>query len=274
MANRFSDSVAGESHFVLLGGNRIHYVSLGQANRTIVFIHGWACNLGFWREQVSALREKARLILVDLPGHGESDKPRVDYTMDFFTDAVLAVLSDAEVDEAVFICHSMGAAVLSRLHGRAPEKIAGLIAVDGLLRRPSGTRRQMEEFLTPFGTGGYLDHAGKIINSFFPMPGTEEIRDRVKAEMLATPQHVMSSAMQTIFQPHNDWILREITVPFLVINASNSLWPAINGRDLRAFAPQSDFLAVDGTGHFLMLEKPKEFNAALAGMLAKFDLLR
>ena len=54
----------GESHFISVGANRIHYVTAGKGGRTIVFIHGWACNLGFWREQVSMLADKARLILL------------------------------------------------------------------------------------------------------------------------------------------------------------------------------------------------------------------
>ncbi len=75
-----------------------------------------------------------------LPGHGQSDKPQTNYTMDFFAEAVLAVLRDASVDKAIFIGHSMGAAVLCRVHHHAPEKFAGLVSVDGLLCRLAGTR--------------------------------------------------------------------------------------------------------------------------------------
>src|ERR1700689_2109779 len=106
----------GESHFVSRGADRIHYVTAGKGNRTIVFIHCWAGNLNLWREQVPTLADKARLILIDLPGHGQSDKPQTAYTMDFFAEAVLAVLGDAKVDKAVFIGHSMGGAVIARVH--------------------------------------------------------------------------------------------------------------------------------------------------------------
>src|SRR5271154_6917698 len=135
-ANVRSASVTdGESHFISHGANRIHYVPAGKGNRTIVFIHGWACNLGFWREQVTALADKARLILIDLPGHGQSDKPQTVYTMDFFAETVLSVLLAAKVDKAIFIGHSMGGAVIARVHHHAPEKVAALVSVDGLLCR-------------------------------------------------------------------------------------------------------------------------------------------
>ena len=76
--------------YVKVNGVRLHYVTAGKGSRTIVFIHGWACNLGFWREQISTLADKARLILIDLPGHGQSDKPQANYTMDFFVTCRIA----------------------------------------------------------------------------------------------------------------------------------------------------------------------------------------
>src|SRR6267154_4995846 len=64
-----------KSHFARFGTNRIHYVVAGKGKHDIVLVHCWSGNLGFWREQVPALSGKARLILLDLPGHGQSDKP-------------------------------------------------------------------------------------------------------------------------------------------------------------------------------------------------------
>src|SRR5436190_5552169 len=90
------DSIAGaKSHFAKFDGNKVHYATIGKGDKTLVFIHGWAGNLGFWREQAPALADKARLILVDLPGHGRSDKPQTEYTMEYFARGVLAVMQDA-----------------------------------------------------------------------------------------------------------------------------------------------------------------------------------
>src|SRR4051794_5942739 len=80
---------ATESHFAPFGTNRVHYLTAGKGREVMVFVHGWSCNASFWREQVPAFADKARLILVDLPGHGESDKPHAYYTMDFFASSVL-----------------------------------------------------------------------------------------------------------------------------------------------------------------------------------------
>ncbi len=270
----FASEADAQSHFVSVGANRVHYVIAGKGSRAIVFVHCWAGNLGFWREQVPVLADKARLILIDLPGHGRSDKPQTAYTLDLFARAVLAVLRDARVDKAIFIGHSMGAAALCRLHYQAPEKFAALVSVDGLLCRPPGTPAEARALVGPFGSPQYLDHAREFIGTFFPVPGTDGLRDRVMSEMLATPQHVMLGGMLGMLGPDQpDWILRKVDAPVIAINARSPWWENGYEHYVRSLSPQSDYVIMEGVGHFLMLEKPAEFNATLTAKLRKFDLI-
>ncbi|MBI4661830.1 MAG: alpha/beta hydrolase [Verrucomicrobia bacterium] len=264
----------GKAHSASLGTNKIHYLTTGKGRHTVVFIHGWACQSGFWREQVPALAGKARLILIDLPGHGQSDQPHAEYTMDFFARAVLAVMRDARANKATLVGHSMGTPIICRVYAQAPEKVAALVAVDGILRRPVVTSEQIEQFIGPYRTAGYREHASRFISSMFPNPDSEALRDRVLSEMLATPQHVMNGAMQGMFgagQPA--WDLPKVNVPVLVINAPNPMWTPDYEAYVRSLSPQTDYRVIGGAGHFLMLEKPAEFNAALADMLERFGLV-
>lgn len=264
----------GESHFISHGANRIHYVTAGQGSRAIVFVHCWAGNLGFWREQVASLADKARLILVDLPGHGRSDKPQTAYTMDFFAEAVLAVLRDVKVGKVVFIGHSMGGAVIARVHHHAPEKFAALVSVDGLLCRLSGTPEEGRALVGGFASPQYREHAQGFIRSLFPVPGTEALRDRVMPEMLVTPQHVMLGGMLAMLSPDQpDWILKKVNAPVVVINARSPWWNNGYENYVRSLSPQADYHTMDGVGHFLMLEQPAKFNATLTEKLRKFDLI-
>ena len=109
----------------------------------------------------------------------------------------------------------------------------------------------------------------------FPIPGTEGLRDRVLAETLATPQYVMSGAMDGMFgadQP--DWDLKQVSVPVLVINTSNPMWTDSYRDYVRSLSAQTDYRVVEGAGHWLMLEKPAEFNAALTDLLKEFKLIK
>jgi pimeloyl-ACP methyl ester carboxylesterase len=263
-----------KSHFAKFGTNKVHYVVQGKGKHAIVLVHCWSGNLGFWREQVPALADKARIILIDLPGHGQSDKPHTAYTMDFFAGAVLAVMRDAHVDKATLAGHSMGTPVICRVCKQAPERVAALVAVDGMLRRPKMTAEQAAQFTAGFRAPDFREKTRQFMGTMFPIPGTEALRDRVVSEMLETPQYVMVGAMDGMFgadQP--DWDLRHVNVPVLVINTTNPMWTDDYKEYVRSLSPQTDYHAIDGTGHWLMLEKPAEFNAALTDMLGKFGLI-
>jgi pimeloyl-ACP methyl ester carboxylesterase len=270
----FASAPDAQSHFISVGANCIHYVTAGNGGHTLVFVHGWACHVGFWREEIAALAGKARLILIDLPGHGQSDKPQTTYTMDFFAEAVLAVLQDAKVEKATLIGHSMGGAVIARVHHHAPEKVAALVSVDGLLCRLSGPPEEGQALVGGFASSHYREHAQGFISTFFPIPGTEALRGRVTSEMLATPQHVMLGGMLAMLAPDQpDWILQKVNAPVIVINAPTPWWNDAYENYVRSLSPQSDYCIMDGVGHFLMLEKPGEFNAMLVKKLQKFDLI-
>lgn len=269
-----SSTGGGESHFAVFGANKVHYLTAGKGRQTILFVHGWACNGSFWREQVPAFETKAKLILIDLPGHGQSDKPQTDYSMDFFARAVLAVLRDAQEDKAILVGHSMGTPIICRVYAQAPQKVVALVAVDGLLRRPKMTAEQVEGFIGPYQRPDYREHTTRFVKAMFPMPGTEALRDRVLAEMLATPQHVMYGAMQGMFAAGEPaWDLDNVRVPVLVVNARNVMWTTEYEAYARSLSSKTDYRTIDGTGHFLMLEKPAEFNRVLSGMLQEFDLV-
>src|SRR2546423_11254924 len=91
-------------------GARVHYESYGKGADAIVFIHGWTCDLTFWRGQ-APVYERHRSLLVDLPGHGQSDKPDVPYTQERFARGVEAVMRAAGIERAVVVGHSMGGPV-------------------------------------------------------------------------------------------------------------------------------------------------------------------
>src|SRR3954469_5010707 len=133
--------------FAKYGTNDIHYVVEGKGDKTIVLVHCWSGNLGFWDAQAPVLAKQARVVRLDLPGHGQSDKPEVAYTMDYFAGAVLAVMREAKVEKATLVGHSMGTPVICRVYKQAPEWVAALVAVDGVLRRPKMSSEQADLFL-------------------------------------------------------------------------------------------------------------------------------
>src|SRR5262245_37698543 len=122
LAVQSSQQIKPESKFAKLDTIRVHYQNYGSGKEALVFVHGWTCNLNFWKANIPAFVNQKRVIAIDLPGHGESDKPQTTYSMDLFARAVDAVLQDAQVERAVLLGHSMGTPVIRQFYRKYPEK--------------------------------------------------------------------------------------------------------------------------------------------------------
>jgi pimeloyl-ACP methyl ester carboxylesterase len=261
----------GESKFATLDGAKIHYQSWGQGSDAFVLVHGWSSNLTAWGYQIPELAKRGRVIALDLPGHGQSDKPQLAYTMDHFAAAIDAVMKDAKVEHAVLLGHSMGTPVVRQFYRKYPKKTLAIVIVDGALR-PFGDKATREQFMNAFRAPNYKDAAPAMFKQMAGMLPADE-QERVLASFMNTPQNVLVSAMESM----NDDALfttDKINVPVLAILAKSPFWPADTEQYLRSLAPDLEFHMWDGVDHFLHLEKQKEFNAAVIAFVDKKKLLK
>ncbi len=123
----FASDNAAKSNWAKFGENKIHYYDVGNAKQksALVLVHGWTCTADFWRNSTTSFPEM-RVIAVDLIGHGKSDKPKADYTMEYFAKSVEAVLKNAKVEKAVLVGHSMGTPIIREFYRLYPEKRSAL----------------------------------------------------------------------------------------------------------------------------------------------------
>ena len=267
-----SAATEGKSHYAKLDGNRIHYQSYGKGREALVLIHGWTCNLNYWRDQVPDFANRNRVIAIDLPGHGQSDKPQVAYSVELFARAVDAVMRDAHVERAVLVGHSMGTPIARQFCRKYPQKTLAIVIVDGALR-PFGDKKLMDGFIAGFRGPNYKE-AGKQMFAGMAGPNlSAELKERIQASFLNTPQHVIVSAMEGMADD-SIWGQDKVNVPVLAILAKSPFWPADTEQFYRSVAPSLDFQWWDGVGHFLMMEKSKQFNDAVIAFLDKNSLLK
>lgn len=252
------------SRFASFGDLKVHYRTVGEGDDALVFVHGWTCDSNSWRGQLSAFPDR-RVIALDLPGHGKSDKPKVDYTMAFFARAIDAVLRDAKVDRAVLVGHSMGAPVVREFYRLFPGKTAALVIVDGALR-PMFSAEQSKRLQEQL-RADYVGMTRRMVDGMVTPVRDETLRDNIRAAMLSTPEHVGLSAMQAITDQAN-YGPDPIKVPMLAVLAKSPMWAPDTEQFLRSLAPDLQFRMMEGVSHFLMLEKPDELNALLRDFLA------
>jgi pimeloyl-ACP methyl ester carboxylesterase len=101
----------------------------GDAGRTVLCVHGWACSVYSFRRLMPLLVESGlRVIAIDLPGHGLSDKPDDAslYTLDAQVECVLAAMDALGVQRATLVGHSMGGPICARMAVLAPERVTAL----------------------------------------------------------------------------------------------------------------------------------------------------
>ena len=263
---------AGQSHDTSLDGARIHYLSYGKGREAIVFIHGWTCNLDNWRGQIPDFEKRGRVIAIDLPGHGQSDKPQIAYTMDLFARAVDAVLRDAKVERAVLVGHSMGTPVARQFYRKYPQKTLGIVIVDGALRS-FADKKMMEGFIATFRGPNYKEAANQMFAAMAGPQLSTEWKERIQASFLNTPQHVVVSAMEGMADD-SIWGEDKINVPVLAVMAKSPFYPPEIEQIYHGLAPSLEFQMWNGVGHFLMIEKPKQFNEVVIAYLDKNALLK
>lgn len=251
-------------------GNKVRYYDIGnkKSSNALVLVHCWTCNVEFWKDQYNAFPQY-RVIAMDLPGHGQSDKPKVDYSMDFFSKSVDAVMKKAGVKKAVLAGHSMGTPITRRYYELYPEKTLGIIIVDGSLIAVA-PRAEVDKFFDPLFKD-YKAGVPAFIDGMLPA-ANPDLKAFIRSSMLATPDYVGMSAMRLMlddtYASHG-----KINVPVLAVMAPSQYWPPDVKDQYAAIAPKTDFQMWTGVSHFLHMEKPKEFNDQVAAFIAKNKLL-
>ncbi len=261
-------------------GLKVHSTVTGSASTTVFLIHGYTCDETSWAEQVPVLARQYRVVTLDLPGHGQSDRPGVEqFSMDLFARAIEAVRLDVKVDRIVLVGHSMGTPVVLKYANLYPQHTAALVFVDGLMpAAPTPTGRTAGPAGNPASAVGTPPSAGArmggpngrqnreaMVRRFFRPTTAPAVRQKVLDMMLAAPEATAVGAMNATSDPAG----RTTDVPDVPTIGIYAEPNPIASRDvvLRNF-PKAAYVQLPGTGHFLMLEKPVEFNALLLDFLA------
>lgn len=119
-------------------GRRLAYEVHGEGDRLLVYLHGLLLDAGINRAMAQALAARgSRVVLLDLLGHGRSDKPAhaSEYRMDTYVDQVVALLDELGMDEAVLGGVSLGANVSLLAAVYAPERVRALVLEMPVLER-------------------------------------------------------------------------------------------------------------------------------------------
>lgn len=261
-----------QSSFAKGESGRIHYRSWGSGREALVLVHGWTCDMTYFREQVNHFAPRLRVIAIDLPGHGLSDKPEIDYTQSLFANGIRQVLDHAGVRRVVMVGHSMGMPVARQFYRLYPERVAGIVSLDGSLKAMITEQKVIDAILASLRAPDYLPAATRMVDGMLLTAPDTPYKSHIREVMLATPQHVVAGAATGMFDL-SLWNDDPINVPMLIVNAKSPLWNADYEKYAHKLAPRLEYVVLEDVSHFLHTEKPKEVNALIDLYLAKNNLL-
>ena len=115
--------------FIRISQFKIFYYENKVAGTPLVFIHGWLGSSKEWIHQSCHFIFKERIILLDLPGFGKSDKPKAKYSIEFFTKQILSFLKLLGYNEAILIGHSLGGMIALNITIQNPKLVKKLIII-------------------------------------------------------------------------------------------------------------------------------------------------
>ena len=147
----------GESrHVVRVGGINTHYVVAGDG-RPLLLFHGLGASVVTWRDNIGPLSKAFRVYAVDLPGHGDSDKPDIDYATDTMVQFVKDFIESLNLERPAIIGSSVGGALALMTALRHPDLVSGLVLVDS-----ASLGRELSLIHTP----GIYPLAGRVLGEF------------------------------------------------------------------------------------------------------------
>jgi pimeloyl-ACP methyl ester carboxylesterase len=132
-------------HYADNNGVRIHYVTIGEGQTSIVMIHGFPDFWYTWRNQMIALMSKYQVAAIDLRGYNLSDKPQGGeyYLMRHLISDIQAVIRHLEKDKAIIMGHDWGGAIAWFFAIYFPTMTERLIVLD--FPHPSGFVRELAQ---------------------------------------------------------------------------------------------------------------------------------
>ena len=206
------------------------------------------------------MSRSSKVVNIDLAGHGESGLNRKSWTIEAFGADVAAVVKKLNLQRVILVGHSMGSNVIAEAARQLQGRVAGLVLVDQYKDLEAGlTKEEVEVFAAPFRTN-FTDSVAAFVRRLFVSTSDSALIERVATDMSSAPPAIALDALVYTLNysrqmPHT---LKELKLPVIAINDTRR--PTDSASMKRHGV---EVLIMPGVGHFLMMEKPKDFNLLL-----------
>ena len=231
-----------ESGYAPVNGIRVWYAEFGRGE-PVLLLHGGLANSNYWGNQVPALAESYRVIVVDSRGHGRSTHDERPYGYDLMASDVLGLMDFLKLPKAAVVGWSDGAILGLDIAIHHPERLSKLFAF-AANSDPSGVADIAQSTVV----NAYIARAEKEYQVLSPTPDQyKSFVDQI-SKMWETEPHFTAAQ------------LRVITVPTWIVDADHD--EAIKRENTEFMAneiPDAGLLLQPQVSHFSFLQDPRQF---------------
>lgn len=254
--------------FVAANGARLFYRLEGQAEKPVlVFSHSVGTDLGMWAPQAADLNPHFRILRFDTRGHGASDAPAGDYSVEMLARDLLAIVNQLEIDKFALCGLSMGGAIGQWLGIHAADRLTALVLANTTAQ--FSPRSNWDTRIKAVREGGMAAAVDTVMGRFF---STEHrggaYAGSIKSVFLGTNPTGYLGCCAALRDVDFTDQLAKIRVPTLVISGDKDVstpWEG-HGEVLAKKIPGAQSVLLPAA-HLSNLERPRAFTAALLGFL-------
>jgi pimeloyl-ACP methyl ester carboxylesterase len=275
-----------DSKQIELHGHRVNYRIAGEGP-LIVLVHGITSTSECWREVMPWLADDFTVLAPDLMGHGESAKPRGDYSLGAYASGIRDLMVALGYERGTFLGHSLGGGVAMQLAYQFPERCERIVLVSSgglgpevhLLLRAAALPGA--EWVLPLIAGPGTRDAGRAVGRLLarlgvrPTPDLTEFARGYGSLADAEARHAFVHTLRAVIDPAGqrvsarDRLYLAAEVPSLVIwGERDRVIPIQHGRMAHEEMPGSRFIVIPDAGHFPQLDQPRRFVEALVEFMA------
>jgi pimeloyl-ACP methyl ester carboxylesterase len=248
----------------------LFYTDEGEGGTPLLFVHGWTCDSHDWAWQLEYFAQRARVIAVDLRGHGASSvMPAGGYEARVFAEDIALLLAALDVPKVVGIGHSLGGLVVSALAVDHPDLVEGVVAIEPSYGYAPTDAARMIAAAEAMTLETAVETAAAIAG-FADGPHTPDFfRSWHRRRMLSLPAHVVAESFTRNWTGPEQFGVRAQTEAYLDRRTCPSLTVYSAGHeDCAAWATTRARAGLDEAvylplGHWPQHETPGLFNALI-----------
>jgi pimeloyl-ACP methyl ester carboxylesterase len=246
-----------------INGESLYYAESGARGPTVVLVHGSGGDHTTWSPQLAGLSDMARIVALDLPGHGASGAEGCDTVADYGA-TVRQFLIALGGGPVVLGGHSLGGAVSLTLALEAPDLLRGLVLVG------TGARLRVLPALFEILARDYAEAVAFMTDHAWSLASPAELKQRGRETVSATRPSVTRGDFQACDNFDVMARLGEIRLPSLVVvGGEDRLTPPKYSEYLTRSLPGAKLEVIERAGHFVSLEQPDFVNRAVRDFLGK-----